>query len=387
MASNRLLVIDDMPASSATIGRIARGCGYDTIITTDADDSRARIQSWSPTVIVLDLNMPQMDGFQMMSWLAEHQCKARILIVSGREQEKLREAEQIGRGLGLSIAGSIQKPMRVETLRTVLREIYVAAGILSAHDLSQALEKREIRLEYQPQIDMRSGIVIGFEALARWDHPMYGEIPPAVFIPDLEAHEIINDFTLHVLDLAMQDARKWQDLNVRISINVSAANFSSMLIDQLVEAKCLETGIDIGRITIEVTESAAMGNTGQIAGCLERLHKLGAQVSIDDFGTGFSSLVKLHELPCSELKIDKSFVENCMTNSRSSVLVQAMIDMGHSLKKRVVAEGVENERTMRQLDAWSCDIAQGFLISKSMPPSQVQQWFEDYASQVRDDWN
>jgi EAL domain-containing protein (putative c-di-GMP-specific phosphodiesterase class I) len=277
--------------------------------------------------------------------------------------------------------------MRVEMLRTVLREIYVAAGILSAHDLSQALQNREIRLEYQPQIDMRSGIVIGFEALARWDHPMHGPIPPAVFIPDMEAHEIINDFTLHVLDLAMQDARQWEDLAVRISINVSAANFATMHIDKLVEEKCRETGIDIGRITIEVTESAAIGNTGQIAECLERLHNLGAQVSIDDFGTGFSSLVKLHELPCSELKIDKSFVENCMTNSRSSILVQAMIDMGHNLKKRVVAEGVENELTMRQLDAWSCDIAQGFLISKSMPPHMVKQWFDEYASQVRDVWS
>jgi len=246
-----------MPASSATIGRIARGCGYDTIITTDADDSRARVQSWNPSVIVLDLNMPQMDGHQMMTWLAEHLCKARILIVSGREQELLREAEQFGRGLGLSIAGSIQKPLRVEGLRAVLREIYVAAGILSPQDLSKALEHREIRLEYQPQIDMRSGIVIGFEALARWDHPLHGPIPPAVFIPDLEAHEIINDFTLHVLDLAMQDARKWQDLNVRISINVSAANFSKLHIDEIVEKKCLETGIDISRITIEVTESAA----------------------------------------------------------------------------------------------------------------------------------
>jgi EAL domain-containing protein (putative c-di-GMP-specific phosphodiesterase class I)/CheY-like chemotaxis protein len=376
-----------MPASSATIGRIARGCGYDTIITTDADDSRARVQSWNPSVIVLDLNMPQMDGHQMMTWLAEHLCKARILIVSGREQELLREAEQFGRGLGLSIAGSIQKPLRVEGLRAVLREIYVAAGILSPQDLSKALENREIRLEYQPQIDMRSGIVIGFEALARWDHPLHGPIPPAVFIPDLEAHEIINDFTLHVLDLAMQDARKWQDLNVRISINVSAANFSKLHIDEIVEKKCLETGIDISRITIEVTESAAVENTGQIASCLERLHKLGAQVSIDDFGTGFSSLIKLHELPCAELKIDKSFVENCIGNQRSSILVQAMIDLGHSLNKRVVAEGVENERTMRQLDAWSCDIAQGFHISKSMPPNLVEKWFEEYASQVRDEWS
>jgi len=388
MASNRLLVIDDIPASSATIGRVARGCGYDTIITTDADDCRSRILSWNPTVIVLDLTMPEMDGLQLMDWLAQRHSKARLLIVSGRELELLHQAEDVGRALGLNIAGSLQKPMRLEDLRTILREIYVAARILSVQDLSTALSNREIRLEYQPQVDIKSGAVLGFEALARWDHPTYGRIPPDAFIPDLEAIEIMDDFTFHVVELAIEDLRHWDGGDhTRLSINVSASNFKSMAIDEIIRAKCADNNTNIQRLTIEVTESAALGNVGQIGVCLERLQKLGVQVSIDDFGTGYSSLTKLNAIPCSELKIDKSFVEKCVSSHQNGVLVRSMIELGHNLKKRIVAEGVEDEKTRRQLCAWDCDVVQGFLISKSIPPTDVRPWLDQYASQMRSSWN
>jgi len=388
MASNRLLVIDDIPASSATIGRVARGCGYDTIITTDADDCRSRILSWNPSVIVLDLTMPEMDGLQLMEWLAVRHSKARLLIVSGREPYLLREAEEIGRALGLNVAGSLQKPLRLESLRTILREIYLDAGILSVQDLSNALSNREIRLEYQPQVDMRTGQVLGFEALARWDHPAYGLLPPDKFIPDLEAIEVMDDFTFHVVESAIEDLRHWNgSLDSRLSINVSASNFKAMEIDEVIREKCAGNDTEIQRLTIEVTETAALADSGRIIGCLNRLENLGVQVSIDDFGTGYSSLTKLHAIPCTELKIDKSFVENCRSNPQSGILVRSMIELGHNLNKRIVAEGVEDEPTRRQLHAWGCDVEQGFLISKSLPASHVRQWFTEYSSESRNGWN
>ena len=383
MTSNRLLVIDDAPASSATIGRIARGCGYDTIITTDIDDCRSRIPSWNPTVIVLDLNMPEMDGNQLMVWLADQGCQAHILIISGREQESLREAEANGRALGLNITGSLQKPLRVDKLRTVFREIYDAAGMLSIRDLSKALSNKEFRLVYQPQIDLSNEAIIGFEALARWEHPLRGDIPPTMFIPVLEANEIMNDFTSQVFDLALDDMNRWNHgANFRVAMNVSAANFRSPGLDEILLAKCINKGIDLKRITIEITESVAMTETAHVSACLQRLHEYGARVSIDDFGTGHSSLVTLHQLPFSELKIDQSFVADCVTNRQSGVLVPAMVELAHNMDMKVVAEGVESQEMMRALRGWGCDIAQGFFISQPIPSQDVIPWLQQRLSQA-----
>ena len=148
MPSNRLLVIDDEPDSSAIIGRIARGCGYDVIITTETADCRSKVLSWEPSVIVLDLSMPEMDGTQLMTWLGQQGSAAEIVIVSGRALGQVREAEAVGRGCGLHLVGSLQKPLRIDGLRTILRKIYDATGLLSIKDATDALKNREIRLAY-----------------------------------------------------------------------------------------------------------------------------------------------------------------------------------------------------------------------------------------------
>jgi EAL domain-containing protein (putative c-di-GMP-specific phosphodiesterase class I) len=383
VASNRLLVIDDDPASSAIIGRIARGCGFDTIITTDTDDFRSRVLSWEPTVIVLDLSMPEMDGDQVMAWLAKQGCKAHILIISGLELARMREAEATGRSLGLNMAGVLQKSPHVEKIRDVLLEIYDAADVLSIQDISKALINREIRLVYQPQIDLRSGAVVGFEALARWNHPKRGPVSPATFIPLLEANEIMNDFTSQILGMALGDMRLWNGAtDAKVSINASTANCGCMGIDEMVRSQCTDKGIDIQRITIEITERAAMTEASEVDACLAHLQELGAQVSIDDFGTGYSSLLKLHQLPFSELKIDRSFITDNVSDLKNGILVRAMIDLAHNLNKKVVAEGVESAETLHLLREWGCDLAQGYFIGRPMPPDEVVPWLRQYVSLV-----
>lgn len=383
MASNRLLVIDDDPASSAIIGRIARGCGYDTIITIDADDFRSRVLSWEPTVIVLDLSMPDMDGDQVIAWLAKRGCKGHILIVSALEMTRLREAEARGRSLGLNMVGVLQKSLPVERIRDVFLEIYDAADVLSIQDISKALINREIRLVYQPQIDLRSGAVVGFEALARWDHPKRGPVPPATFIPLLEGNEIMNDFTSQVLGMALDDMRLWNGATgARVSINASTANCGCMWIDEMVRSQCIDKGIDIQRITIEITERAAMTEASRDDDYLARLNEMGARVSIDDFGTGYSSLSKLHQLPFSELKIDKSFITHKDSDHKNGILARAMIDLAHNLNKKVVAEGVESAETLNWLRELGCEFAQGYFIGRPMPPDEVVPWLRQYVPLV-----
>ena len=384
MVSNRLLVIDDDAPSAALIGRIAQACGFDTIITTDADNFKARVLSWVPTVIVLDLSMPDMDGSQIMLWLAGQACAAQILIISGHDMDRLWEAQAAGSSVGLNMAGILQKPMRLDILRTVFREIYEDVRVLSVQDIREALENGEFRLAYQPQMNLASGSITGFEALARWDHPKRGQIPPSTFIPIIEGDEIMRPFTSRVLAMALHDMRNWNGVpDYRMAINVSGTSSGSIELDEMVRTLCFHSGIDIRRITIEVTETAAMTESDRFGATLSRLHDLGAQLSIDDFGTGYSSLVKLHRLPFTEVKIDRSFVTDCASNTDSRIMVRAMIDLAHNLNKTVVAEGVETLDTLHSLREWRCDVAQGYFIGWPMFPEKVGPWLQQHASSVK----
>jgi EAL domain-containing protein (putative c-di-GMP-specific phosphodiesterase class I) len=323
--------------------------------------------------------MPEMNGVEVMEWLAQQGSQARILIVSGHSLDRLQEAESEGKSLGLNMAGVLQKPLRVEKLRAELRRIYDAAGLLSIQDISDALKNGEIRLAYQPQLNLKSGAIIGFEALARWNHPRRGSIAPDTFIPMLENSAVMHEFTSRILEIALTDMLGWKEAgNLSVAINVSAANCGSKGIDEMVRSQCAEKGIDIRRITVEITETAAMGGASEVSACLGRLHKYGAQLSVDDFGTGYSSLVKLHQLPVAELKIDRSFIQDCVSNLQKSVLVRAMIDLAHNLNKRVVAEGVEDKETLHWLRAWGCDAIQGYFIAKAMPPEEVEPWLKQF---------
>ncbi len=382
MTSNRLLVIDDEPSICAAIGRIARQSGYDVISTTDTDDCRDRIISWNPSVIVLDLSMPEMNGIELLAWLAEHHSHGCVFIFSGGDPIRLREAETMGLSFGLKIAGSLPKPIPVATLRHSLEDIYDSAGILSAHDIRQALEKDEISLVYQPQIDLIDGSLFGFEALARWNHPRHGLLPPDRFIGIVEASHIVDRFTERVLEMALAEAARWHVIpDSRIAINVSAASCASKKLPNTVQKLCSRNAISSRRVTLEVTETAAMTDPLRTGDCLRHLQAVGVDLSIDDFGTAYSSLSKLQQLPFVEIKIDKSFVSNCLTEPKSGVLVRSMIELAHSLGKRAVAEGIEDAGTLNRLREWGCDIGQGYYIGKPMSPREITVWLQQHPAE------
>jgi EAL domain-containing protein (putative c-di-GMP-specific phosphodiesterase class I) len=374
MASNRLLVIDDDPASSAIVARIARGCGFDSIITTDIDDFRGKFLSWDPTVVVTDLAMPEMNGNELMHWLAQKSCEAHILIISG--SYALEAAAELGRSLGLRVAGTMSKPLRIEKLRTLFNEVYSTADVLSIADCVAAMKNDQISLVYQPLVDLATGETTGFEALARWNHPTRGLVPSSTFIPLLEGSEFINDFTFHVIGLALRNVKSWGDeVTQRISLNISGASCGAVY--DIVDAQCAASGIDANRVTLEVTETAVMACDAEVIAAMGAVRKLGARLSIDDFGTGHSSLVKLAQLPFSELKIDKSLIADCVDSPQNGILIRAMVDLAHNLGMTAVAEGVETAAIMEKLREWECDLAQGYFISRPMPSDKVQGWVKD----------
>ena len=231
-------------------------------------------------------------------------------------------------------------------------------------ELDAAMAAGQVWNAYQPKLDIVSGRIVGAEALVRWNHPERGAIGPDAFIPLVEEHGRARDLTLHVLDGALRDALRWrgQGHDMVVAVNVSA----TLLLDEafvgLLRRRLEQAPLPVESVTIEVTESAAMGDPARAIAALESWRALGLNVSIDDYGTGQSSLGYLQKLPATELKIDKSFVQTLAADRRNEIMVRSTIAMAHELGMKVVAEGVETADCLDLLRAMGCDTAQGWLI-------------------------
>ena len=376
MPFNRLLVIDDQPDMAAMVGRAARLAGFDTIVTTDGADFLVRALSWSPTVIVLDPAMPEFDGLGILTELADQGSNAHILILSGLSRSAMEAARLFGRNLGLNIGGILQKPLRIEVLRAALRTIYNDEELISGKDTLLAIERGEFFLEYQPKVRLDTLEPIGVEALARWNHPERGVISPDSFIPIMEGAGVMARFTPHVIAMAVTQARRWRAIgtNLNIAINVSGACVASLPLDSIIARHCADQRVDPAMLTVEITETAAMGDVIQANACMRRLKAMGVRISIDDFGTGYSSLVQLHRLPFSEIKIDRSFVHGCAVNSEGGIIVRTIINLADSLNLEVVAEGIETETSRDFVQSHGCDIGQGYLFSPPRVAQAIPGW-------------
>jgi diguanylate cyclase (GGDEF)-like protein len=246
--------------------------------------------------------------------------------------------------------------------------------------LRQALERNELRLHYQPLLDVTSGNVVAFEALMRWQ--MNGDlIPPAQFIPLAEQTGLIVPLTDWVVGEAMRQSAEWARVGhpIRISINVGAkAIGGSSHLETVIARAAAEHGVPASRLTVEVTETDVMTDPAQASWCLAAIKKLGVRVAVDDFGTGYSSLGYLNELPLDEVKIDRSFISRLVSDPQTSSIVRAAIDLSHALGLDAVAEGVEDKATLERLMLLGCDRAQGFFIAKPMPADAVLPWLQRY---------
>lgn len=235
-------------------------------------------------------------------------------------------------------------------------------------EIDAALAAGQIWNAYQPQLDLATGRIRGVEALVRWSHPERGNIPPDAFIPLVEAQGRIDTLTLHVLDEALTDAALWRGAgyNLHVAVNMSAALLGDHAFIAQVRERIERSPVPAAALTIEVTESAAMADAGAAVLALEDWRTLGVGVSIDDYGTGQSSLGYLQTLPATELKIDRSFVAEVATDGRSAIMVRSTVTLAHELGLTVVAEGVENAACMAELARMGCDLAQGWHIGRPM---------------------
>jgi len=243
-----------------------------------------------------------------------------------------------------------------------------------AGDLQRAIENGELVLHYQPEVDLVTGCVHGVEALVRWQHPERGMVPPMEFVGTVERSPLIRDFTMYILDAAIAECASWDALfaPVPVAVNLSPRSLLDPDLPEQVERVLTRHGLPSHRLILEITETVAVSDLEIVSINLGRLRSMGIQLSLDDFGTGFSSISLLTRQSVDELKIDREFVSKMTPGSRSATLVENLIKLAHGFDLTVVAEGVENEEQQNMLRAFGCDHAQGFHLARPMPAHQVR---------------
>ena len=386
---NRLLIIDDEAGICDFVSGVAEKLGYEVRATGDPNKFLSLLGDFKPSILILDLNMPEVDGIELLRILGADHYQGAVLLMSGMDPKVRAAAEKSGTSHGLNMLGVLEKPMLVSDLRHTLQKARTTQRVTTAGDLREALELGQLTVHYQPKVvrQQEAGWRIeGAEALVRWQHPEFGLVMPNEFIPLAEEAGLISALTDYVLRAAVEQMRVWHDsgMDVGVAVNVAGDLMSDLDFPDRLVVLLNEYGVDSSRLTLEATERTAMEVSRRSIDVLTRLRLKGIQLSIDDFGTGYSSLRQLLRLPFNELKIDRSFIMEASSNADARTIVKASINLAHNLNMSVCAEGVESQEIWDFLFAEGCDKAQGYFFSKPVSAAAFEKLFHDRYSAADD---
>ncbi len=381
MSTRKLLVVDDQADMCDIVCEIAEDCGYVAQSATDAE-SFEQLYCDEFSVVVLDLVMPGTDGVELLRYLADHNCTAAVILMSGFDKRVLDTARQLGAAHGLNVLGSLLKPFRIKELQDMLNSLdtsktktptHVKTGPeLHCEDLAEAIRNDQLILHFQPQLELVSGDIYGAEALCRWIHPEHGMIFPDQFISLAEDCGLMPQLTQRVLKLALDNCAQWRKhgLKLSVSVNIPVSLLSDLSLPNNISDLLTAADVPPDGILLEVTETGLIQELRECLDVLTRLRMKGLELAVDDFGTGYSSFSQVQNIPATELKIDKSFVMNMTESESAKAIVDSVIDIGKRLNMRVLAEGIETDEIRSELTASGCRYGQGYLFSRPVPPDQ-----------------
>jgi EAL domain-containing protein (putative c-di-GMP-specific phosphodiesterase class I) len=260
------------------------------------------------------------------------------------------------------------------------QDLYDAANLSLASELRHAIDAGELVLHYQPKARMQDGRVDALEALVRWQHPTLGLLAPDRFVPLAEQSDLIDRLTEWVVHRALADICELQVVSglVSVAVNVSARNLGRPGLVELIRRELAATGLHADLLVVEMTETALLADPAGATRVLGDLRALGVRVSLDDFGSGQTSLGYVATLPIDELKIDRGFVCDLATSRADAAIVRSVVDLGHNLGLQVVAEGIETEPCWAAAAGAGCDLAQGFFLARPMPIAEVGPWLAEH---------
>lgn len=387
-----ILLLDDDPLQIKLLSRQLNNLGMQKIAGYErALEALEALEALNTevTLLFLDLNMPDMDGIEVLRLLAERGYQGVLALVSGEDPRILETAVRLARTHGINVIGALAKPCEptalaalVETWRFFVQPSHrQTKRAYSPEAVRRAIEHGEMVNFYQPKVRLADGALVGVETLVRWRHPQDGLVFPDQFIRVAEEHGFINALTRVVLTAALAQAKSWRDegLSLDVAVNVSMDDLVDLDFPQYVLAALNQHDGSPAYLTLEITESRLVKDMRTPMDILARLRLKRIKLSIDDFGTGHSSLAQLRDLPFDELKIDRSFVHDAVNNHVLRAIFKASLDMAQQLNMKTVAEGVEDRADWDWLREQGCDLAQGYFIAKPLSADDFSAWLRESA--------
>jgi EAL domain-containing protein (putative c-di-GMP-specific phosphodiesterase class I)/DNA-binding NarL/FixJ family response regulator len=383
----RFLVVEDHGFQRWIVANMLEGLGAQYVFS--AGDGAAALELLAGReppidVVVTDLDMPGMDGMEFIRHIGQARYPISLIVASGLERGLIRTVETMAGAYGVNIIGAIQKPITAAKLEALVRlhekapdvESRVEASAFTVEDIAKSLKRGEFEPFFQPKVELKTRIVKGAEALARWRHPLLGIIRPQAFVPAMEAAGLVDDLTDVIIKAAAANCALWRrsGLEARVAVNVSPSSLRDVNFGDRAIALIAEQGLEPQDVIFEITESAAQIGLGPSLENISRLRMKGFGLSIDDYGTGHSSLERLSQVPFTELKIDQSFVKNAATQASSRAALESSLEMAQKLGIVAVAEGVENRHEWDLVRTLGCELAQGYLIAQPMDGEEFMSW-------------
>ena len=389
----RILLLDDDPFQLAMQSHMLVDMGFAEVETSDnaataLADLRRGTQVFD--VIICDLNMPGMDGIEFLQALNASSFRGRVILMSGEGTRIMHTVQELLGRSHVVILGALGKPPGRDAMQALLARWRPIAAVeregsapcLGAAEVEAAAREKQWVLHYQPKVDLRSGAVAGVEALVRWQHPRHGLVHPDRFVGIAEDCGVIDALTEWVLRESLRQLAAWQHrgLVIGMAVNASMQNLLDPGFARRVGNIALAAGISSADVTLEITESRLMATSSTPLEALVRLRLQRFNLSIDDFGTGHSSLAQLRDVPFTELKVDRGFVQGARLNPNIRPILEGSIGIAKRMGMQSVAEGVETADDWHLLREIGCDLAQGYFIGRPMAGELLPAWIDDWNS-------
>ena len=383
-----VLVVDDHDFILRTSEAILKSLGIETVLVARSGlEARAMLsQGHVIDAIICDLNMPEGDGLEFLRWLSAQERTVPVILMSGEDSVVLDAAQRITNARKLNILGAVEKPLSIDGIRYLfsmppLRDCdagprrFVSIGV---DDIQTGLSQGWFEVWFQPQLGAGDGAVHGFEALVRMKHPRHGLLLPDNFVWMAEENGLIDALSEEVISQSLKQLVRLRSHghDLSIAVNLSPLTLSSAEFPDRLLSMCARHEVNCSDLVLELTESSLAKNPTMLLEAMTRLRMMGFELSLDDFGVGFSTLHHLKTLPFHELKLDRFFVSDCLECDRSRSILSASVDLASGLGMRTVAEGVTAKGQLELLAQLGCDLVQGYLFAAPLPPGNVVPWLQ-----------
>jgi EAL domain-containing protein (putative c-di-GMP-specific phosphodiesterase class I)/ActR/RegA family two-component response regulator len=386
----RVLLLDDDPFILHYLeDMLTELGGMEVRCHSDGKGALALMKQWVPDLLICDVSMPSMDGLEFLRLASQMNFHGGVALHTSVDASLRKAAEILADAHGLQVLGSYRKAMdrgdiaailqRASTLSTE-RPRSAPVASLTIEELREGIAEGRVEVYYQPKVSLRRGNMVGVECLARYRHPTRGVLPPSAFVHLVEQYQLIDEFTMVVLCKGAQQLAEWLKAghHFKIAVNVSMDNLNRTDLPEVFQHMVRQAGIEPQHVTLEMTETRLMADPTLSLEILARLRLKGFGLSIDDFGTGFSTMENLKRLPFNELKIDRAFVDGASADTATRSMLSSSVRLGREFSLTVVAEGVEKREDWDVLTEMGVDQVQGFYVARPMPGDEVLKWKTDW---------